>query len=291
MPALYPQAERLGCSAEVGGCMAAELPWLEGGAYEYDGGLILHGARLPEAMVVGEEAEIELYWEAGEEMGGDYVVSTRVIVPYEAGWEKLGEANSFPGLGLNPTKGWEVGAVYRDEVVVVAEGALAGPTLANVLVGVLGEEGEVGVEREGEVVGVPWVGAVVVRPREVLEVPGEGVLAEFGGWGVLRGAEWLETGEVVLWWESWQEVAADWVLFMHVVDSNGEIVAQRDGRPNHGFSPTWIWEEGDVIKDVRHVPLEADWSVLIGFYRPESGERAPVQVGGEVQANGAYRLR
>lgn len=67
---------------------------------------------------------------------------------------------------------------------------------------------------------------------------------------------------------------------MHLVDQTGRVVAQADGHAWSGAYPTSAWLPGQLIRDIRRLPITAD-GVLIGLYRLDTGERLPVATGGD----------
>ncbi len=81
-------------------------------------------------------------------------------------------------------------------------------------------------------------------------------------------------------------LAADWSLFIHLVDGTGLTVAQLDTMPGGGLRPTSGWQSGRLLLDsytvaipeTAHTPNRASWQ--IGFYDHRSGERLPQRDGG-----------
>ncbi|MCC6905772.1 MAG: hypothetical protein IT326_08025 [Anaerolineae bacterium] len=89
-----------------------------------------------------------------------------------------------------------------------------------------------------------------------------------------------------LGWEAPGPAPADYHVFVHIVDAGGALVAQADGPPP-GPSPN-TWQAGTRILDQRTIALPAslaagDYTVRLGWYDWESGERIPL-------ANGADAL-
>ena len=81
-------------------------------------------------------------------------------------------------------------------------------------------------------------------------------------------------------------LAADWSLFIHLVDGTGLTVAQLDSMPGGGLRPTSGWLPDRLLLDsytvaipeTAHTPNRASWQ--IGFYDHHSGERLPQRDGG-----------
>ena len=285
LPALYPQAV-----AVAGG--------LPSGIVEpnlvYGDRLALRGVAA-DPGVSGEPTTITLYWEATEPIAADLDVSTQLLAADPQGWRKLAEHNSYPGSGLNPTRGWQPGTVLRDELVLVPGGELNGPTAAVVQIGVSAAGTALSATRDGVPVDPPLVTDLVIRPAAPLVPPQpwpEPVI--FGDLFRLRQATADTSGEeiaVSLWWEALATVPIDYTIFVHLVDAAGNLVATADGMPNGGLSPTTIWANGDIIHDVHLFPagqtLEPGWQIMVGAYDPVSGERLTATMAGESLPNNA----
>jgi len=99
---------------------------------------------------------------------------------------------------------------------------------------------------------------------------------------------------VTLWWRATAAPPADYTIFVHLLDADGNLVAQADGVPNDGLSPTTIWQPGDVVRDVHRFPpgtvLPPGGRVLVGAYRADTGERAPVTLDGAPLPDNAVEL-
>lgn len=60
-------------------------------------------------------------------------------------------------------------------------------------------------------------------------------------------------------------------VFTHVVDSNGELVAQHDGRPGGETNPMMDWQLDEVQADTHRIPLPAnlvpgEYELIVGLY-------------------------
>jgi hypothetical protein len=80
-------------------------------------------------------------------------------------------------------------------------------------------------------------------------------------------------------WKALAPTEHDWTVFLHLLDAQGEIVAQRDTRPFDGLFPTPTWQAGEVLVDRHPLPLPAHlptgaYTLRIGLY--DAGGRAPV---------------
>ncbi len=68
-------------------------------------------------------------------------------------------------------------------------------------------------------------------------------------------------------------------VFLHVVDSQGQLVTQHDRVPGKGGrQPTTAWLPGEVVTDPIELPLPADiatgiYTIRLGMYLPPVGPR------------------
>jgi hypothetical protein len=85
--------------------------------------------------------------------------------------------------------------------------------------------------------------------------------------------------EVTLYWQSLAEMDKDYTVFVHLLDENDLVIAQRDTYPGLGTYPTSLWKVGDTFAD-RYVlilpstvfaPCMGHFEV--GLYDFSSGER------------------
>lgn len=93
-----------------------------------------------------------------------------------------------------------------------------------------------------------------------------------------------QTLDVTLYWRPREVPEEDYTVFVHLVDEEGQLVAQHDARPGRGRFPTATWRPGQLIAD-RHpleIPLNmtpGDYTLIIGLYQLQNGERAVMENG------------
>ncbi|MFO7538016.1 MAG: hypothetical protein R6X32_08140, partial [Chloroflexota bacterium] len=85
------------------------------------------------------------------------------------------------------------------------------------------------------------------------------------------------TLELTLYWQARQRPDVAYTVFIHLQDSAGQIVAQRDVMPQNGRLPTTCWQTGETIVDSHTLSL-ADlppdrYTLQTGLYEQASGER------------------
>ena len=82
---------------------------------------------------------------------------------------------------------------------------------------------------------------------------------------------------------NWQSIAPapDYTVFVHLLDSSGILVAQRDAAPRAGTYATSIWDKNEIVSDVYEltIPRDAkpgDYRLIVGMYEWPSLKRLPV---------------
>ncbi|HEX9075261.1 MAG TPA: hypothetical protein VF932_05755, partial [Anaerolineae bacterium] len=85
---------------------------------------------------------------------------------------------------------------------------------------------------------------------------------------------------LTLYWQSLTATENDYTAFVHLVDSSGNIVAQKDAPPLDGNFPTSAWEAGETIREQYdfQIPADSAWpaTVEIGMYTPGDLKRLGV---------------
>lgn len=80
-------------------------------------------------------------------------------------------------------------------------------------------------------------------------------------------------------WQAEQTVTEDYTVFVHVVDSAGIIVTQRDMMPVQNSYPTSLWLAGEYVAD-RYVFDDVppgEYILRVGMYIQQSGRVLPIQ--------------
>ena len=97
--------------------------------------------------------------------------------------------------------------------------------------------------------------------------------------------ERARSGEPVrlrLYWRAIASITQDYTVFVHLVDSSGQLAAQADSEPRSGAFPTSAWVAGDVIPDDHVLNLPAglapgQYSLHVGLYLAPDGPRLPLR--------------
>lgn len=145
------------------------------------------------------------------------------------------------------------------------------------------------VPQDGQAAAPPVrLGAIEVADRERVYEPPPGLRpdgARFGALAELVGHEavWRREGEQAvlalnLVWRALEPTEASYQVFVHLLDAEGQILAQHDGLPQGGAAPTAGWLPGEIVVDPVALSLPADRAgelarVLVGLYDRDTGAR------------------
>jgi mannosyltransferase len=90
-----------------------------------------------------------------------------------------------------------------------------------------------------------------------------------------------DVASLTLYWQTDAPVADRYVVFAHLIDSNGKLWGQHDSEPAGGSRPTNTWQVGETVQDnhgIRILPATppGDYQIEVGMYRSDNGQRLPV---------------
>jgi 4-amino-4-deoxy-L-arabinose transferase-like glycosyltransferase len=263
----------------------ADLPRLD---WVIDGKMRLIGARIEQPRVrAAETLPVTVYWQALEPMDINYSVFVHL---FGRGGQKVGQFDTYPGLGAWPTTLLKPGDVIADTypVPVWPEAEQVAPSALRVLVGLYdyhepGRPARPTVDAAGQPVNlqvgwaklVPWEWPQIV-PVQPLDITfGDGI--RLSGYDLSAGPS-PDSYTLQLIWQPAARPSADYTVFLQVWDGD-EQVAGFDGPPVGGDYPTSWWEAGEVIVDEHGLDLgglaPGHYRLLVGLYRLDTGERLP----------------
>jgi hypothetical protein len=78
--------------------------------------------------------------------------------------------------------------------------------------------------------------------------------------------------DVTLYWFALRDIGTNYKAFIHLVDGGGQVVAQHDGDPVGGFTPTTRWRSGEIIADRHRLALPSgmpagEYTLKAGLYQ------------------------
>ncbi len=254
--------------------------------WTYRNEMKLLGVKIETAAVrPGQRVPVTAYWQVLQPMETNYSVFVHLI---GRGNKTVGQFNTFPGLGLRPTRSLQPGQVVADTYPVLVEGGSAAPTRLLVNLGLFDfkEAGRPGIpafNRQGQAVPAT-VGWLKLVPAAWPGAEGEPPLAEFSDHIWLIGHAFNGCSgqnapcELRLKWLAQGQPAADYTVFIQLW-RNGQKVTGFDAQPLTGDYPTRLWEDGEVILDPHPLDLTGlapgEYRVLAGLYNLATGDRLP----------------
>ncbi|MGJ3238301.1 MAG: 6-pyruvoyl-tetrahydropterin synthase-related protein [Anaerolineae bacterium] len=115
-----------------------------------------------------------------------------------------------------------------------------------------------------------------------------GDIAELICADVMREGDLFNIG---LGWALNSASAAELVVMVQGLDTNGELITSGDAPPFGGDYPSLYWQDGQRLSDAHYLPYDAEVSqIAIGLYERETLTRLPVIRDGVPQANGQIIL-
>lgn len=132
---------------------------------------------------------------------------------------------------------------------------------------------------------IPHDMTAVLKTSEARFISTEGSEIRLDGFAVWPSQP--QPGDIVqvqLIWSSPDKISRAYKIFIHLLDAEGRLVAQRDSEPVGGSRPTTSWEPGEAIVDNYGLVLPADlppgqYTLRLGFYDPQDpAKRLLVQI-------------
>jgi hypothetical protein len=135
-----------------------------------------------------------------------------------------------------------------------------------------------------------------LTPAQIAAIPNRAD-ADFGGEMTLLGyalhTEAAKPGEVVrltLYWQSQIAMDRNWSIFVHVVDADGVIAAQRDRYPGQGALAATLLQPGQTFADEYAIPIPQtayspiEARLVVGLYDLTDGARLALPDGRDALA-------
>jgi tRNA A-37 threonylcarbamoyl transferase component Bud32 len=97
-----------------------------------------------------------------------------------------------------------------------------------------------------------------------------------------------ETVQLILHWQALREMTEDYTVFVHLTQTDGQLVSQQDVQPLGGGKPTSSWTSGEMVDDPYElaIPLGASpgtYWLKVGMYSQSTMKRLPVVESGIAQ--------
>ncbi|UCC65495.1 MAG: hypothetical protein JSV36_10805, partial [Anaerolineae bacterium] len=236
----------------------------------------------------GEKLDLTLYWLALQQPSDHYTLAIQLVSAVPGETDTLINFNTWTGGGNYPTGVWHPGDVIADRYrlripddVPRAQGWTLQVALFDL------DDGTrmpltLGSHPAGDAASLALL-RVGAADQEELTPPEADRLTSpiyFDGVVALDGVRVMEEGDalsVTLWWQSVAPLASDHIVFVHLYDSEGRLVATADAPPLSGGFPTSLWQPGDRVRDEHIMSLseegDAPFRLGVGWYDPANGIR------------------
>ena len=217
-------------------------------------------------------------------MNADYTGFVQLL---DAAGLKVAQGEDHPVGGIfYPTSLWRPGELLRDVFTMTLPSTLQ-PGAYTLLTGMYRtDETNGGIQALAPPLAIGKIGLLpdVARPATP---PERRLNIELGDRILLLGYSLRRSDsalEVVLQWQAIRNVNADYTVFVHLLSSDGAIVAQHDGEPAEGLAATSIWMPGQDIRDEHRLALPADlapgtYRLVCGMYDQATDERLVITEG------------
>lgn len=227
----------------------------------------------------GESVRVTLYWQPLTLIEQELVSYVHLTGPNAT---PVGRSTGIPGAGELPTTAWEPGQLVVDTHTVAVEAGAPAPLALTIQAGLFDPAGQQfiqAIDTNARPVAAVLGRMKVVPPAWSTPEPAYPLDASFDGLIGLKGYDLLaDPPGVVLYWQALAPMAEDYTVFIHLLDTTGQVVAQIDGPPLAGSYPTSWWSPGEVLVDARPAPAVAPgrYRLVAGWYRLADGSRLPL---------------
>ncbi|MGD2039345.1 MAG: glycosyltransferase family 39 protein [Anaerolineae bacterium] len=244
------------------------------------------------SLLPGQMVEAELFWQAVVDPGEDFL--PRLMLLDEQG-AVLSELTEKPVAGTFPTAWWQAGDLIRDPHALPIAATVPPGDYRLAVSLVRAADGRVIATQNGQT--VIDLSMVTVGDRVHVYEPSQPIYQQrvtFGSSVELTGYDLPHavrapdsTLDVTLYWHTLETPDRNYHVFVHLLDQDGDILAQHDGPPGRGTLPTLGWLPGEYLTDPHQIQIPADlpdgdYQLGVGLYEPTTavrlGERAILDV-------------
>ncbi len=229
----------------------------------------------------GDTIGFTLFWQVLSGVAEDYTFVLQLI---DAQGQLIEEGLRYRlGTEAYPTSRWQPGEVIRGQYdyTIPAWPLQPSPGKAEIRVTLL--------DRAGIIRGTALLFSLEVRETERLFEPPspqytlpegslEGLVSLVGYDLTADSVRPSDSFKLVLYWQALAPMDRSYTVFAHLLDSQNQVWAQKDGLPLGGARPTTGWVPGEFIIDEYELVVEADappgeYLLEVGMYDASTGER------------------
>lgn len=247
----------------------------------------------------GGELPLTLYWQTAEPIPEDLYVYIHL---YDAQGDSIGQWDALPGNGLYPTRVWQPGEILVDHYRIPVSSSAAPFQIGRVEVGLapVGSTQPLSARDPSGTVITPTIARFKIAGLGAIDAP-EPTLWNLGDtfdltrldFDGIRGTEefpilpttQLKTGDSIkvnYGLRATRGELDDYIVYIHLVNASGEIIAQSDLMPRKGTYPTSVWDAGESVSDQIELAIPSDitpgdYSLEFGIYEAMDGTRLAVE--------------
>ncbi len=239
--------------------------------------LHLLGYALPAELQPGQEMWLWLYWQAQTVPPDSITLHLNLHSGPESSSADFNLAEAVGPLDL-----WQPGQVRRMVYHLPSSPRLTGPQASL----------EVSLTPSGERIALADI-RLLARPHQFerpaiahpLEASlGQPPLLKLSGYDTEPPRD--NTLPITLYWQAQTEMSANYTVFVQLLNSAGQVVAQVDRQPQEGAAPTTTWLLGEFLTDSYSLSLPPNlppgpYRLITGLYDAATGQRLPVASGGD----------
>jgi len=231
----------------------------------------------------GEAVGVDLFWRALVDPGEDFLPQLQLL---DAQGQSLVTVTEKPVAGTYPTAWWRAGEWVRDPQALPLPATVPPGSYRLALSLIRAADGTVVKTGRGQT--TVELGEVEVQGREHHYEPPQPAnqqQADYGPAVALIGYDLRDVQRVpgsplqlTLHWHARQTPERNYYAFVHLLDSEGHILAQHDGPPGNGELPTLGWLPGEYLTDGHRLQLpfdlpDGEYRLGVGLYDPLTGLR------------------
>lgn len=250
----------------------------------FESGMMLIGVEFPQGTVVqaNRPMPLELFFATAQPIAEHYSLFVHLFDDQD---RLLYQFDGIPFRDRHPTRQWVPDELFVERQDIVLDSVPDETQLATLTVGFYDWDSAEIRQSVFSADGVLLGDTVTIGRIRLLDAPIDPIESSspLATWQqgiqlidavVEEDADWLQ---VNLEWTTDLTIRDDYTMFVHLFDSKGNIVAQRDQYPQNGAAPTSSWVVGEGIQDSIQFDEVPDWdSIVIGIYDANNGQRLPL---------------
>lgn len=267
-----------------------------------DGELELVSWYGPDTLDTYQPLNFSLMWQAQRRIGHEYASFLQILT---RDYERIAGSEHLIHRWLYPTTIWPAGELVPDHyTVTIPAGVELAPGAYRLGLGIYYANYQrmpaASLYAPG-LADLATIGWLKVAPQEMITIPTEAVATEaviaeqIALDGVLMQPDGSGGWELHLYWHSLVDRPDfEGTIFVHLVDANGQIVAQHDSQPWAGQYPTFIWDKGEVVRtghplQPENVSLDG-LTLRLGMYTLPGPRNLPARLADEPLPDGIIIL-